>query len=71
MGCSLVKSGFFLYCVIKHVVDRAPKRSFMKNASALLVTESERGNLFILTVFSESVVIGTKVPFNASEVIAL
>jgi len=40
-------------------------------ASALVVTESEKGNQFILTVFSKSVVLRTKVPFNKSEVIAL
>jgi len=26
MGCSLVKSAFFVYCVIKRIVDRAPRR---------------------------------------------
>jgi len=33
-------------------------------ASALTVTKSEKGNQFILAVFSKSVVRGTTVPFN-------
>ena len=44
MGCSLVKSVFYLYCVIKRTVERVPKRFFSvcKNASARVVTESEK-----------------------------
>jgi len=42
-----------------------------KNASAIVVTESEMSNQFMLTVFSKSVVLRTKVSFNKSEVIAL
>ena len=43
-----------------------------KNASVRVVTESEKGNqLFMFAVFSKSVVLRTKVPFNKSEVIAL
>ena len=38
------------------------------NASALLVTESEKGNQFMLAVFSKSAVLRMKVPFNKSEV---
>jgi len=37
----------------------------------LVVTDSEKGNQFMLTVFSKSVVRPTKVPFNKSEAIAL
>jgi len=42
-----------------------------KIASALVVTESEKGNQFMLAVLSKSVVFRTKVPFSKSEVIAL
>jgi len=40
-----------------------------KNASA--ITESEISNQFMLAVFSKSVFLRMKVPFNKSEVIAL
>jgi len=42
-----------------------------KNASAFVVTESEKDNQFMLAVFFKSLVLGTKVSFNKSEVIAL
>jgi len=43
-----------------------------KNESALVVTEDEKDNQFMLAVLSKSaVVIRTKVLFNNSEVIAL
>jgi len=38
---------------------------------ALVVTESEKGYQLMLTVFSKSDVLRTKVPFNTSEVIVL
>jgi len=51
MGCSLVKSVVFLYCTIKRIVDRVPKRFLMyNNASARVVTECEKGNQLMLTV---------------------
>jgi len=39
--------------------------------SAIVVTESEISNQFMLAVFSKSVALRLKVPFNKSEVIAL
>ena len=42
-----------------------------KNESALVVTKIENVNQFMLAVFSKSVALRTKVPFNKSEVIAL
>jgi len=36
-----------------------------------VVSESEKDNSFMLAVFSKSVVLRTKVPFNTNEVIAL
>ena len=36
-----------------------------------MVSENEKGTQFMLVVFSESVVLRTKVPFNKNEVIAL
>ena len=45
--------------------------NFTKNESALVVTTSEIGNQFMLAIFSKSVALRTKVPFNKSEVIAL
>ena len=42
-----------------------------KNVFAVMVTESEKSNQFVLVVFSKSVVLQTIVPFNKSEVIAL
>jgi len=41
------------------------------NASAPVISESEKGNKLRLEVFSKSVVLRTKVSFNKSEVIAL
>jgi len=43
MVCSPVKRVFFVYCVIQGTVDRRPALSLNKNASALVVTESEKG----------------------------
>jgi len=40
-------------------------------ACACGYSESEKGNQFMLAIFSKSVVLSTKVPFNKSEVIAL
>jgi len=34
---------FFVYCVKQGTVDRRPALSLNKNASALVVTESEKG----------------------------
>jgi len=39
--------------------------------SALVVSESEKGNQFLLEVFSMSAILRMKVPFNKSKVIAL
>jgi len=30
MGCSLAKYAFFVYCVIKRIIDRAPRPVFLK-----------------------------------------
>jgi len=54
------------------IVDRASRLyPLYKNASALVVSDSEKGNQLMLEVFSKSVILRTKVPFNKSEVIAL
>jgi len=64
-----VKSGSLL--VLRHKADSLIVRpNVTENASALVVTESEKSNQFMLAVFSKSVVLRTKVPFNKSEVIA-
>ena len=64
---------FFVYCVIKRIVDHAPVQTLplCKTASAIVATESEISKKFTLTVFSKSFVLRTKVPFNKSEVITL
>ena len=56
-----------MYCVIKQIA----RPNVAKNASALVVTKSEKGNQFMLAVFSKSVALLTKVPYNKSEEIAL
>jgi len=56
-----VKSVFFVYCVIKRIVDLVPKRHLLsKNASAIVITESEISNQCMLTVFIKSVLLRTK-----------
>ena len=42
-----------------------------ENASALVVTKSEKGNQFMLAVLYKSIALRMKVPFNQSEEIAL
>jgi len=72
MDCSLVKSAFFVCCVIKRIVDRAARRYHLsKNASAIVITESEISNQCMLRVFSKSVLLRTNVSLNKGEVIAL
>jgi len=71
IGCSLVMSAF---CVLRHKADSWPCDQTLplcKNASAIVVTESETSNQFMLTVFFMSVVLRMKLSFNKSEVIAL
>ena len=65
MGCYLVKCVFFVYCVIKRIVDHASRYYLY------VVTESEISKKFILTVFPKSVILRMKVSFNKTEVIAL
>jgi len=68
---SLVKFGSFR--VLRHTADSwlcVQTLPSYKNAYAL-VTESEKGTQFMLAVFSKSIVLRTKVPFNKSEVIAV
>jgi len=60
--------------VLRHKADSwscAQTLPLCKKASAIVDTESEISNQFMLAVFSESVVLRMKVPFNKSEVIAL
>jgi len=60
--------------VLRHKADNwscAQILPLCKNASAIVVTESEISNQFMLAVFSKSVVLRMKVPFNKSEVTAL
>jgi len=71
MGCSLVKSTFLVHCVIKRIVDHAPRLPLCQNASVRVVTTSEKGNQFMLAVFSESVVHRINAPFNKNKVTAL
>jgi len=68
---SLLKFGSFR--VLRHTADSwlcVQTLPSYKNAYAL-VTESEKGTQFMLAVFSKSIVLRTKVPFNKSEVIAV
>jgi len=58
-----------MYCVTKQIADRGP--NVTKNASALVVTISEKGKQFMLAVSSKSVAFRTKVSFNKSEEILL
>jgi len=60
----------FLYCVIKRIVDRAPDVTFNKNVCGCGFRQRE-SNLFLLSVFSKSVVLRTKERFKKNEVIAL
>jgi len=64
---------FFVYCVIKRELIVRPDQtlSLYKNAPALVVTVSHKGNQFMRAVFSKSVVLRTKMSFNKSEAIAL
>jgi len=72
MDCSLVKSAFLVCCVINRIVDRAARHYLLsKNASAIVITESEISNQCMLTVFSKSVLLRTNVSLNKGEVIAL
>jgi len=58
--------------VLRHKADGLIVRpNVTENASALVATESEKSKQFAIAVFSKSVVLRTKVPFNESEVIAL
>jgi len=58
MVCSLVKSVFFVYCVIQSTVDRAP-RSYLytRMRLRLWLSKVRKVNQFMLATFSESVIL--------------
>jgi len=58
MVCSLVKSVFFVYCVIQSTVDRAP-RSYLytRVRLRLWLSKVRKVNQFMLATFSESVIL--------------
>ena len=65
MGCSLVNFGF----VLRHKANSwscAQIFPLYKNTSVLLVSECEYGKKFMFAVFSKSLALRTKVPFNTS-----
>ena len=48
-----------------------PDLPLHKNASVPVVDESKKGDRFMFTVFSKSVVLRTKLPFKIVEAVAL
>jgi len=69
MGCSR-EVCFFLYCVIKRILDRAPKRFLCTRPRLRVWLLKARKVISPWTVFSKLAVLRMKVPFNTSEVIA-
>jgi len=72
MGSCHVKSAFFVYCVIKRIVDHAPRRYFYaRTRLRLWLPKARKINQFMLAGFFKSLILRTKVSFSNSEVIAL
>jgi len=56
--CSLVKRIFFVYCVVKNAIDRAP-RSYLYTRMRLRVSlpKVRKVNQFMLATFSTSLIL--------------
>jgi len=58
MDCPLVKSAFFVYCVIQRRVDRAPRRYlYTRMRLRLWLLKAIKVNQFMLAAFSKSVIL--------------
>jgi len=58
MVCYLVKSVFFVYCVIQSTMDRAPRRYLCTRMRLCLwLSKVRKVNQFMLATFSKSVIL--------------